>query len=113
MRTISNLIGSTLCLAVLCGNIQAQTLSPEGEGRRAWLKYNCYGCHGMRAEGGMAPNVQGDDAGITLEGSSKGMPSYRAIVTEQEVKNLGRYLKSIGTPNEPTFTNWWFPIPPK
>jgi cytochrome c551 len=94
----------------------AAFLSPAGEGRRAWLKYNCYGCHGMRAAGGMGPNIvhEGGEVGEAVrEGEDEGMPSYGKLVSSTEITNLKAYLKSIGTANEPTFNDWWLPVPPK
>lgn len=103
--------------AVLAASVvNAQTLSPAQEGRRAWLKYNCYGCHGMRAAGGMGPNVQheGGEVGEAVrEGEEEGMPSYRRILTATEIANLRAYLNSIGKPGEPTFMHWWEPVPSK
>jgi cytochrome c551 len=113
---LTSLIGSTLSLVILCGSVQAQVLSPAGEGRRAWLKYNCYGCHGMRAEGGMGPNIQhdaGDVSEAVREGEEGGMPSYSSILTTTEISNLSAYLRSIGTTSEPKFNDWWIPVPPK
>lgn len=112
MSISKSIIAATLSLLALSQEAASQQmLSPAGEGRRAWLKYNCYGCHGMRAEGGMAENVQREGAGIAREGSEEGMPSYKRYLTERDIKNLEAYLKSIGTAAEPTFTHWWEPIP--
>src|SRR5690349_17525183 len=36
-------------------------LNRIGEGRRLFLKMNCYGCHGIGATGGMGPNIVGRD----------------------------------------------------
>lgn len=112
MGMSKSIAAAALCLMSVCEQAHSQQLlSSAGEGRRLWLKYNCYGCHGMRAEGGMAENVQGEGAGIAREGSSEGMPSYAKYLTERDVKNLEAYLRSIGTTGEPTFTHWWEPIP--
>lgn len=112
MTKAKSIIAAALALAVLGQEAYSQQmLSPAGEGRRIWLKYNCYGCHGMRAEGGMAENVQREGASIAREGSDEGMPSYAKYLTEGDVKNIEAYLRSIGTTGEPTFTHWWEPIP--
>ena len=134
MRISPRLIASTLCAALVCTGVvraaapkpststasaqaTAAPLSPAGEGRRAYLKYNCYGCHGPRAAGGMGPNIQHAEAGdlseAVLEGEDGGMPSFRRIVTATDIANLGAYLRSIGTTSEPTFNDWWLPVPPK
>lgn len=95
----------------------APTLSAAGEGRRQYLKLNCYGCHGMSGQGGMGPNVvhaeYGDVSEKVLQGAGEGMVSYRAYVTEQDVRNIAAYLASIGKPEEPKFKDWWIAIPPK
>lgn len=94
----------------------AAFLSPAGEGRRAWLKYNCYGCHGMRAAGGMGPDVAhegGEVSEAVREGEDEGMPAYGTLLNATELSNLRAYLQSIGTTAEPTFNDWWVPVPTK
>lgn len=93
------------------------TLSAAGEGRRLYLKLNCYGCHGMAAAGGMGPNIvhaeMGDVAEALRERQEGGMRSYRSYVTSQDIANLALYLRSIGTADEPTFNDWWVAVPKK
>ncbi len=137
MRSLTSLIASTVCIALISSGAGADdrkrparsptstseqtrattTLSPAGEGRRAFLKYNCSGCHGDRAGGGMGPNIQhaeGDDVSEAVrEGEEEGMPSYRRILTSTEISNIAIYLRSIGTTSEPVFYDWWLPVPPK
>jgi len=95
----------------------AQTLGPAGEGRRLYLRLNCYGCHGNAAKGGMGPNIVhaefGDLSEAVLEGEDHGMRSYRTYVTSTDIANLSAYLRSIGTTAEPKFKDWWVPVPPK
>lgn len=92
-------------------------LSSAGEGRRRWLGLNCYSCHGMFAAGGMGPNIIGAERGDVREavlfGKDEGMPSYRAMVSDADITFLSDYLRSIGTPSEPFFMDWWKKIPPK
>jgi cytochrome c551 len=124
MRCLPGLIGSTVGLTLLLGLAQAPipistaaaaTLPPSGEGRRLFLKLNCYGCHGMRAAGGMGPNIVGAESGDVNEvvkgGSENGMPSFSTYVTSTDINNLTAYLQSIGTKTEPTFTHWWEAVP--
>lgn len=138
MHIFLRLIGSTLCLAAVSGVVladkhggddrnppptvqvsptpSAAVLSAAGEGRRAYLKYNCYGCHGMGATGAMGPNIvdEADEVSEAVwEGKDGGMPSYRNIVTTTDLANLAAYLRSIGTPSEPKFNDWWVAVPPK
>ncbi|MDO9316549.1 MAG: cytochrome c [Burkholderiaceae bacterium] len=97
--------------------VTTATLSAAGEGRRLYLKLNCYGCHGDRGAGGMGPKVAhaeyGDVSEKVLQGAGEGMISYRAYVNTQDVKNIAAYLASIGKPEEPRFKDWWVAIPPK
>ena len=94
-----------------------QALSGTGEGRRLWLKLNCYGCHGDRAGGGMGPRVVGAELGdvseAVLQGQEGGMLSYRNYVSSLDLNNLALYLRSIGTATEPKFKDWWVPVPTK
>ena len=131
MRTLLNLIGTCLSLAAVSGDgraaepsqpapqamLAAQALTPAGEGRRAYMKYNCYGCHGTNAAGGIAMNIVGKDSGdvaeAVLEGKDEGMPSYKGIVSLTEITNLGAYLRSIGKAGEPKFNDWWVSVPTK
>lgn len=95
----------------------AQTLGPAGEGRRLYLKLNCYSCHGMTPTGGMGPNIvhaeQGDVTEAVTRGEDGGMRSYKAYVTATDLANLTAYLRSIGTAAEPKFRDWWVPVPTK
>lgn len=112
-------LGRIAVLAALCGAAaaSAQTLSAAGEGRRLYLKLNCYGCHGMRGAGGMGPRISGGESDdlreVLLEGSDEGMPSYRKIVSATDIAHLGAYLRSIGTAGEPRFMDWWVARPTK
>ncbi|WP_085315581.1 c-type cytochrome [Derxia lacustris] len=96
---------------------QRAKLSQAGEGRRAYLKLNCYSCHGMGATGGMGPNIvhaeRGDVAEALLKGEDGGMRSYRGYVTATDITNIALYLRSIGTVNEPKFNDWWVAVPTK
>jgi len=95
----------------------AGTLGPAGEGRRLYLKLNCYSCHGMAAGGGMGPKIvragYGDVSEALLQGESEGMRSYRSYVTSTDISNIAAYLGSIGTVNEPKFRDWWVAVPTK
>jgi hypothetical protein len=97
---------------VLTGN-----LGPIGEGRRNFLKWNCYSCHGMNGAGGMGPNIQSKQfsdvkQGMTFGGVA-GMISFVQIATNTDMQNIAAYLASIGTPNEPTWVDWWVANPTK
>ena len=103
--------------AMKCPTAIRGKLDAIGEGRRAFLEFNCSGCHGNSAGGGMGPNIKGAEQGdlqeAVLQGDAKegGMPSFKGCATTTDVKNLGAYLRSIGTKNEPTWLDWWNLIP--
>jgi cytochrome c551 len=82
-------------------------------GRRLFLKMNCYGCHGGRGGGGMCPSLRdrGVDPDVIREGSPKGMPAFGQLLTDQEILDLVAYIKSMRSPDEPTFTHWWELVP--
>jgi mono/diheme cytochrome c family protein len=112
MRTWLSFVGLACSLLAM----SAQALDPAGEGRRAYLKYNCSGCHGNRAGGGMGPSIVGEAGEVgeaVLDGEDGGMRSYRGIVTSTDLTNLKAYLQSIGRSNEPKFNDWWVAVPPK
>jgi cytochrome c551 len=122
MRLLASLLAVVLSLVYLATREPAvaqstSALTPAGEGRRLFLEYNCYGCHGGRAQGGMGPNIVHAEAGdlreVVMEGGDGGMPAYGRMVTAKDLSNLVAYLASIGTPNEPTFNDWWVPVPTK
>ena len=82
-----------------------------GEGRRLFANFNCAGCHGDHAGGGMGPSLRdadwiyGDsDAHIfnsIAEGRAHGMPSWQSKLTEDQTWRLVAYIKSLRTRNEP------------
>jgi mono/diheme cytochrome c family protein len=92
-------------------------LNPAGEGRRQFLKLNCYSCHGAFAGGGIGPSIVGatrDEVEFNvLNGNAGGMPSFAQYVNETDITNLALYLESIGTNQEPKFFDWWKKDPKK
>jgi mono/diheme cytochrome c family protein len=118
MRLTKTLTGAMVFAAMLIpalpvtANAANATLNAAGEGRRVWLKLNCYGCHGNNAAGGMGPNIQhaesGDVAqamaGDAIEG---GMRSFKGYYASKDAANVAAYLATIGTKNEPTWLDWW------
>ncbi len=81
------------------------------EGRRLFVRYNCSGCHGGHAGGGMGPSLRdaawiygGDDSHVfdsIAEGRAHGMPSWGGKIPQQEIWQLVAYIKSLRTPDEP------------
>ncbi len=81
------------------------------DGRRLFDWYNCSGCHGGHAGGGMGPSLRdpvwlyGDrDDQIfdsIAEGRSQGMPAWGSKIPEHQIWELVAYIKSMRTPQEP------------
>jgi cytochrome c oxidase cbb3-type subunit 3 len=81
------------------------------EGRHLFVRYNCSGCHGGHAGGGMGPSLRdavwrygGDDAHVfasIAEGRGQGMPSWGGKIPSQQIWELVAYIKSLRTPDEP------------
>jgi mono/diheme cytochrome c family protein len=88
----------------------------EIEGRRIYMRENCYICHGGFAGGGMCPSLrdrrpQVDDVRrVVRNGTRNGMPPFPEL-TEVDIRNLCAYMQSLRTQREPTFTHWWEPVP--
>jgi cytochrome c551 len=124
MRAMLKVLGLAACLTLLLtaaetvqqAALAQTTLGPIEEGRRVYLRENCYGCHGGRGGGGMGPNFRSDrpDADdvreVVRQGAEEGMPAFPQL-TDQDIQNLSAYLRSLRTSAEPTFTHWWEPVP--
>jgi mono/diheme cytochrome c family protein len=88
----------------------------EIEGRRIYMRENCYFCHGGFAGGGMCPSLREDPPDesdveqVIEEGTENGMPPFPHL-NEQDIENLAAYFQTLRTQREPTFTHWWEPIP--
>jgi cytochrome c oxidase cbb3-type subunit 3 len=82
-----------------------------GEGRRLFVRFNCSGCHGGRAGGGMGPSLRdadwiygNNDAQLfssIAEGRAHGMPSWHIRLTADQIWKLVTYIKSLRTRDEP------------
>jgi len=82
-----------------------------GEGRQLFVRFNCSGCHGGRAGGGMGPSLRdvdwlygNEDAQIfssIVEGRAHGMPSWHTRLTADQTWKLVTYIRSLRTRNEP------------
>jgi cytochrome c oxidase cbb3-type subunit 3 len=80
------------------------------EGRQLFVRYNCAGCHGGHAGGGMGPSLR--DAiwlyGSTpdrifnsiAQGRGHGMPSWGTRLPEEQIWQLVAYVTSLRTPDE-------------
>ena len=82
------------------------TGQPEAiqEGRKLYLKFNCYGCHGTMGGGGMGPSLidadwryGAEDAKVfeTIRGGRpNGMPAF-AMLTDEETWQIIAYIRSL------------------
>ncbi len=81
------------------------------EGRQWFKRYNCSGCHGGHAGGGMGPSLRdvdwlygNTDAQIfdsIAEGRAHGMPAWGTKLPEDHIWKLVAYIQSMRTENEP------------
>jgi cytochrome c oxidase cbb3-type subunit III len=95
-----------------------QRLNPYGndpvalqDGYRLFNWYNCSGCHGGHAGGGMGPSLRDnvwlygsrDDQIFSsiAQGRSNGMPSWGSRIPEDQIWQITAYIKSMRTPQEP------------
>lgn len=80
------------------------------EGRRLFVRFNCSGCHGGHAGGGMGPSLRDQDwmYGHTdahiydsiAEGRAHGMPAWATTLPDEYVWKLTAYIQSLGTDHE-------------
>lgn len=94
------------------------------EGRQLFVDFNCYGCHGGRAGGGMGPSLRDaewlyghEEADIfdsIADGRPHGMPAWGTKLPAQQIWKLTAYIKSLNTDLEPSPPpkNPSFPNPP-
>lgn len=86
------------------------------EGRRIFVRENCYSCHGGLAGGGFCPSLREDRPNesdvrhAVEEGTENGMPRFPHL-RDRDIVNLCAYFQSLRTQREPTFTHWWEPVP--
>ncbi|HZP49337.1 MAG TPA: c-type cytochrome [Vicinamibacterales bacterium] len=81
-----------------------------GEGRQLFVRFNCSGCHGGRAGGGMGPSLRDVDwmYGATdaqvfssiAEGRAHGMPAWGTKLNDDQIWKLVAYIKTLRTQNE-------------
>jgi cytochrome c oxidase cbb3-type subunit III len=81
------------------------------EGRQLFVRFNCSGCHGGRAGGGMGPSLRDVDwiygnrdgqlYSSIAEGRAHGMPSWQPRMTADQIWKLVTYIKALRTRNEP------------
>jgi len=82
-----------------------------GEGRQLFVRFNCSGCHGGRAGGGMGPSLRDVDwiygntpaqiFSSVAEGRAHGMPAWGTQLPDDQIWKLVTYIDSLRTPMEP------------
>lgn len=92
------------------------------QGMTLFNQYNCSGCHGPHAGGGMGPSLRdeawiygGGDADIydsIAEGRGNGMPAWGAKIPEQQIWAMVAFIKSFRTVDEPSPPDQSTPAPP-
>jgi cytochrome c oxidase cbb3-type subunit III len=95
----------------LAKNPYAGNRSVLADGRRLFTWYNCSGCHGDHAGGGMGPSLRdslwyygGDEPSIfasIAEGRQHGMPAWGSKIPADDIWKIVTYIKSLRTPDEP------------
>ena len=80
-------------------------------GRKLFVSFNCSGCHGGHAGGGMGPSLRDADwiygkqpADIfdsIAEGRAHGMPAWGTLLPPQYIWQLVGYIQARRTPQEP------------
>lgn len=100
------------------GEAAPERRNPYGEdataiqqGRTLFVRYNCSGCHGGRAGGGMGPSLRDEDwlyghsaADVfdsIAQGRGMGMPAWGTRLPEAQIWQLVAYIESLRTPREP------------
>ncbi len=92
-------------------NPYADDRAAAGEGRQLFVRFNCSGCHGGRAGGGMGPSLRDVDwiygsqddriYSSIAEGRAHGMPSWQPRLTADQIWKVVTYIRALRTRNEP------------
>jgi cytochrome c oxidase cbb3-type subunit 3 len=90
----------------LAGNAAARA-----SGRELFVRYNCSGCHGGHAGGGMGPSLRDEDwiyghsepqvFDSIAQGRANGMPAWGSLLPPNQIWELVAYIESLRTPDEP------------
>jgi cytochrome c oxidase cbb3-type subunit 3 len=80
------------------------------EGRRLFVHFNCSGCHGGHAGGGMGPSLRddvwqygGSDSDVfdsIASGRAHGMPAWGTMLPSEQIWQLVAYIQTLETSNE-------------
>ncbi len=91
-------------------NPYAKDRGAMGQGRLLFIRFNCSGCHGGRAGGGMGPSLRDQDwlygsadaqiFSSIAEGRAHGMPAWGTKMSADQIWQLVAYVKSLRTADE-------------
>jgi cytochrome c oxidase cbb3-type subunit 3 len=80
-------------------------------GRDLFVRFNCYGCHGGHAGGGMGPSLRDEDwiygrndaqvFDSIAQGRANGMPAWGTLVQPAQIWQIVTYIESLRTADEP------------
>jgi cytochrome c oxidase cbb3-type subunit 3 len=80
------------------------------DGRQLFVHFNCAGCHGGHAGGGMGPSLRdadwiygGEDGDVfdsIAQGRANGMPGWGAMLPSDYIWRLVAYIDTLDTPDE-------------
>ncbi|MEQ1883883.1 MAG: cytochrome c [Bryobacteraceae bacterium] len=97
-----------LLVALFAGSAFAQNAAPAGDvtkGKAAWIKYNCYSCHGYDGHGGAGVKVAPKPIAVTAfiafvrHPPASTMPTFTAkVVSDQDLRDMWAYLNTIPAP---------------
>lgn len=83
----------------------------RAQGRKLFVRYNCDGCHGGHAGGGMGPSLRDQDwiygqsdaqvFDSIAQGRAHGMPAWGTKLPQEQIWQLVAYVKSLRSPQEP------------
>jgi len=104
---------TTIMLGAANGAPQDSTTSPKqsdneqvANGRRLFVKYGCYECHGLEAQGGgsAGPRIGPDPVPLSaligyVRAPAREMPPYTdKIISDKELSDIHEFLKSLPHP---------------
>ena len=82
-----------------------QSAYEVAEGKRLFTWFNCNGCH-SKGGGGMGPPLMDDKwiygssieniAASVREGRPNGMPTFRGLISEDQIWQIAAYVRSLG-----------------
>jgi cytochrome c oxidase cbb3-type subunit III len=91
-------------------NPYADDRGAREEGRDLFVRFNCSGCHGGHAGGGMGPSLRdvdwlygasdGQIFSSIAEGRAHGMPAWGVQLNDDQIWKLVAYITTLRTPDE-------------